>query len=196
MTAPSSTATPLTKTLIVCPSEIKLSDEEHALLQEEATGLCHALNLDVITTLSPVIKRINPATYITKGHVENIQQQIEEHHIELVYIDTHIKPGQQRDLEKALNIKIVDRTGLILEIFADRARTQEGRIQVDLAYKKYQKSRLVRAWTHLERQRGGASTVGGPGEKQTELDRRALDVEINRLEKDLEKIKGLTPDLI
>jgi GTP-binding protein HflX len=190
LTTSSSTATPLTKTLVVCPSEIKLSEQELTLLQEEAIGLCHALNLDIISTLSPVIKRINPATYITKGHVENIQRMVEEEEIELVYVDTHIKPGQQRDLEKALNIKVVDRTGLILEIFADRARTQEGRIQVDLAYKKYQKSRLVRAWTHLERQRGGAGTVGGPGEKQTELDRRMLDVEINRLEKDLEKIKS------
>ncbi len=186
---PSSTANPQTKTVIVCPSDSKLSEVNFTLVEDEARGLCTALNLDIQNIFSITIKRINPATYISKGHVENIKKFIEENEIELAYIDTHIKPGQQRDLEKALNTKVVDRTGLILEIFADRARTQEGRIQVDLAYKTYQKSRLVRAWTHLERQRGGASTVGGPGEKQTELDRRALDVEISRLEKDLEKIK-------
>ncbi len=177
------------KTLIICPIE-KLDLNDIKSYQEEAYGLCHALNLDIFDIITLTIKKINPSTYLTKGHLENIKEIIQENNIDLLYIDNHIKPGQQRDLEKFLNIKVIDRTGIILEIFADRANTQEGRIQVDLAYKTYQKSRLVRAWTHLERQRGGASTVGGPGEKQTELDRRALDVEIKRLEKDLEKIKS------
>jgi len=177
-----------TKTLIICPIEKGYLNVNSII--EEAQGLCSALKLHIIDTLAVTLKKINPSTYLTKGHLENIQSLIKEHDITLLYIDTHIKPGQQRDLEKLLNIKVIDRTGLILEIFADRANTQEGRIQVDLAYKNYQKSRLVRAWTHLERQRGGGSFVGGPGEKQTELDRRALDVEIRRLEKDLEKIKS------
>jgi GTP-binding protein HflX len=174
--------------LIVCPLEDNYSNKN--LIREEATGLCAALNLKIIDVIDIQVKRINPSTYLSKGHLENIKTSIEEKNIDLLYIDTHIKPGQQRDLEKFLNIKVIDRTGLILEIFADRAQTQEGRIQVELAYKKYQKSRLVRAWTHLERQRGGGGFIGGPGEKQTELDRRALDVEIKRLEKDLEKIKS------
>jgi len=182
------TSTIKTATLVVCP--LLREEANPALVEEEAVGLCHALNLDVIDVQSIVIRKISAATYFSKGHLENFKQIIDEKEIDLLYVDAHIKPGQQRDLEKFLNIKVVDRTGLILEIFAERASTQEGRIQVDLAYKKYQKSRLVRAWTHLERQRGGASTVGGPGEKQTELDRRALDVEIKRLEKDLEKIKS------
>lgn len=176
------------KTLIICPLD-KLESNSNSVAQE-AQGLCGALSLDIIDTIFFTIKKINPATFLTKGHLESVQTAVMAHNITLVYIDTHIKPGQQRDLEKFLKVKVIDRTGLILEIFANRAKTQEGRIQVDLAYKLYQKSRLVRAWTHLERQRGGASTVGGPGEKQTELDRRALDVEIRRLEKDLEKIKA------
>lgn len=175
-------------TLIICPYD--QSDNTLSLIGEEASGLCHALNLNIKDTLFFPIKKINPATYLSKGHLETIGTKISELHIDLVYIDKQIKPGQQRDLEKKLDCKVIDRTGLILEIFAERAKTQEGRIQVDLAYKIYQKSRLVRAWTHLERQRGGGGFIGGPGEKQTELDRRALDVEIRKLEKDLEKIKS------
>jgi len=177
-----------TNTLIICPLEN--THDNRDVIEQEATGLCHALNLKIIAIQTLTLKKINASTFLSKGHLEDAKQTIDDNDIDLVYIDTHIKPGQQRDLEKFLNVKVVDRTGLILEIFADRASTQEGRIQVDLAYKKYQKSRLVRAWTHLERQRGGASTVGGPGEKQTELDRRMLDVEIKRLEKDLAKIKS------
>ena len=178
------------RTLIICPFEHAVGEDEKSLIEEEACGLCNALNLDIVDVYSPVIKKINPATYITKGHVEAVAKEVEEQDIALVYVDTHIKPGQQRDLERALNTKVIDRTGLILEIFADRAKTQEGRIQVELAYKIYQKSRLVRAWTHLERQRGAMSFIGGPGEKQTELDRRALDNDIKKLEKDLAKIKS------
>lgn len=176
------------KTLVICPYD--KSEKNHDLIGQEAIGLCEALNLEVTRPLYFAVKRINPATYLSKGHLEVIKENIAEDNVKLVYIDKQIKPGQQRDLEKHLNTKVIDRTGLILEIFADRAKTQEGRIQVDLAYKIYQKSRLVRAWTHLERQRGGGGFIGGPGEKQTELDRRALDVEIRKLEKDLEKIKS------
>lgn len=177
-----------TKTLIICP--IFQNVEDKLSIEQEAIGLCNALKLSITEVITLNVKKINPSTFLTKGHLEDAKSRIDEQKIDLLYIDTHIKPGQQRDLEKFLNIKVVDRTGLILEIFADRATTQEGRIQVDLAYKKYQKSRLVRAWTHLERQRGGGGFVGGPGEKQTELDRRSLDVEIKKLEKDLNKIKS------
>ena len=180
------------RALIVCPhsTSTSLDDKQRALYEEEAYSLCRALNLDIFDTYTLSLKQINAATYISTGHLEKIATIVKEHNIGLVYIDTHIKPGQQRDLEEKLNTKVIDRTGLILEIFADRAQTQEGRIQVDLAYKNYQKSRLVRAWTHLERQRGGGGFIGGPGEKQTELDRRALDVEIRKLEKELEKVKS------
>jgi GTP-binding protein HflX len=178
----------LDQTLIICPLD-KGQDHESSI-KTEALGLCEALNLSVQNILAFTVKKINPATYLTKGHLQTVKNQVDEHAISLVYIDKHLKPGQQRDLEEFLKVKVIDRTGLILEIFADRAKTQEGRIQVDLAYKTYQKSRLVRAWTHLERQRGGSGFIGGPGEKQTELDRRALDVEIRKLEKDLEKIKA------
>ena len=179
-----------TKTYILCPHEYSPATETHKIsVEEEAIGLCKALNLNIAKTQSLTLKNINPATYVSKGHLESIKENIEDLKIDLFYIDTHIKPGQQRDLERFLNVKVIDRTGIILEIFADRANTQEGRIQVDLAYKTYQKSRLVRAWTHLERQRGAMSFIGGPGEKQTELDRRALDNEIKKLEKDLIKIR-------
>jgi GTP-binding protein HflX len=177
-------------TYILCLSEGQNYGETSSrAILEEAEGLCLALKLQIIEKKILTLKNINPATYVTKGHLEAIKSDIQLMNIDLLYIDTHIKPGQQRDLEKFLNIKVIDRTGIILEIFADRASTQEGRIQVDLAYKNYQKSRLVRAWTHLERQRGAMSFIGGPGEKQTELDRRALDNEIKKLEKDLLKIQ-------
>jgi GTP-binding protein HflX len=173
--------------LIICIDE-KTSDSLE-LIEQEAIGLCSALDLNIIDLKTLNIKAINPSTFISKGHLEDIKESVVDNEIDLVYVDTHIKPGQQRDLEKFLGTKVIDRTAIILEIFADRAKTQEGRIQVDLAYKTYQKSRVVRAWSHLERQRGGGGFIGGPGEKQTELDRRALDNEIKTLEKDLIKIK-------
>lgn len=179
-----------TKTIIICPLEHSDNTISVNAIKQEAEGLCNALRLNIIDTIALTIKKISAATHISKGHLENIKELVDEHGVDLVYIDTHIKPGQQRDLEKFLDTKVIDRTGIILEIFADRASTQEGRIQVDLAYKTYQKSRVVRAWSHLERQRGAMSFIGGPGEKQTELDRRALDNEIKRLEKDLEKIRS------
>lgn len=179
-----------TRTYILCPLlETGISESAKQSALEEAQGLCNALDLNIIESKTLILKNISPATYVSKGHLEDLKEFFERESIDLLYIDTHIKPGQQRDLEKFLGAKVIDRTGIILEIFADRASTQEGRIQVELAYKKYQKSRLVRAWTHLERQRGAMSFIGGPGEKQTELDRRALDNEIKRLEKDLQKIK-------
>lgn len=180
-----------TSVYIVCPETYQNSSYDDGQYQlEEAQSLCRAISLKIKATKCVTLKKISPATFITSGHLDNVKAEMEEGDINLLYIDTHIKANQQRNLEKFLGKKVIDRTGLILDIFADRARTQEGRIQVDLAYKKYQKSRLIRLWTHLERQKGGGGFIGGPGEKQTELDRRALDVEIKRLEKDLKKIKS------
>lgn len=175
---------------ILCPTEQGSDDNTVNSLISEAQGLCLALNLNITDTMAVTLKKIDPSTYISKGHLETIKNKMQEQGDNLLYIDAHIKPGQQRDLEEYLDAKVIDRTGLILEIFADRAKTQEGRIQVDLAYKTYQKSRVVRAWSHLERQRGSTSFIGGPGEKQTELDRRMLDTDIKKLEADLAKVRS------
>lgn len=177
------------KVFILCPLE-QDGDIAPSLVVSEAEGLCHALNLEITDTMHVVLKKIDASTYISKGHLQQIKEKMTDQEANLLYIDTHIKPGQQRDLEKFLDAKVIDRTGLILEIFASRAKTQEGRIQVDLAYKTYQKSRVVRAWSHLERQRGSTSFIGGPGEKQTELDRRILDNDIRKLEADLAKVRS------
>ena len=120
----------------------------------------------------------------------NIRRQIDECEIFLLIIDAQLSPIQQRNLETALKIKVIDRTALILEIFGERAETSEGKLQVELAHLTYQRSRLVRSWTHLERQRGGAGFLGGPGEKQIELDRRLIDEKILKIKKELEKVKN------
>ena len=132
---------------------------------------------------------IRPATYIGKGKVEEIAGLIKCDEAGIVVMDCALSPVQQRNLEKAWGAKVVDRTGLILEIFGRRARTREGALQVELAHLTYQKSRLVRSWTHLERQRGGFGFLGGPGESQLETDRRLIEERIARIEDDLEKVK-------
>ena len=134
------------------------------------------------------VPRPRPATLFGSGKVDELKAQIEEHETGLVIVDHAISPVQQRNLERAWGVKVIDRTGLILEIFGRRARTREGRLQVELAHLSYQKSRLVRSWTHLERQRGGGGFLGGPGERQLELDRRMLQDRIDALKKDLEGV--------
>ncbi|HEX7606490.1 MAG TPA: GTPase HflX, partial [Usitatibacter sp.] len=129
-----------------------------------------------------------PATLFGTGKVEELKALIAEHEISLVIIDHAVSPVQQRNLERAWDAKVLDRTGLILEIFGERARTKEGRLQVELAHLSYQKSRLVRSWTHLERQRGGHGFLGGPGEAQIELDRRMLDERIIAIRKELDVV--------
>ncbi len=151
----------------------------------EAIGLAQAIELDIAVSLSPPLTTIRPATLLGKGKVEEIKALVEEHGAGLVVVDHTLSPVQQRNLEKTIGAKVIDRTGLILEIFGRRAQTREGRLQVELAHLNYQKSRLVRSWTHLERQRGGAGFLGGPGESQLELDRRMIQEKIERLEKDL-----------
>lgn len=155
---------------------------------QEATGLAEAIDLHVVESLLVPVANPRPATLFGTGKVESLRAQIAAHEIELVIIDHPVSPIQQRNLERAWNTKVLDRTGLILEIFGRRARTKEGRLQVELAHLSYQKSRLVRTWTHLERQRGGYGFLGGPGEAQIELDRRMIDERIIAIRKDLEVV--------
>ncbi len=134
------------------------------------------------------VARITPATLFGSGKVAEIATRLKELSIEVVLVDGPVSPVQQRNLEKEWGVKLLDRTGLILEIFADRARTREGVLQVELAALSYQRTRLVRAWTHLERQRGGFGFVGGPGETQIESDRRAIDDQVIRLKRQLDRV--------
>jgi GTP-binding protein HflX len=157
---------------------------------EEATGLARAIDLVVADALIAPLSQIRPATYLGKGKVEEITGLISGQDIELVVMDCALSPIQQRNLEKAWNTKVLDRTGLILEIFGRRAKTKEGALQVELAHLNYQRSRLVRSWTHLERQRGGFGFMGGPGETQIEADRRLIGDRIARLENELKKVQA------
>ena len=156
---------------------------------EEALGLAEAIDLEVKASIPVPLETIRSATLFGQGKVEELKEIIHDNHSELVVVDHSLSPGQQRNLERAWNVKILDRTGLILEIFGRRAATREGRLQVDLAHLNYQKSRLVRSWTHLERQRGGQGFMGGPGETQLEADKRQLQTRILSLTKELEKVK-------
>jgi len=151
----------------------------------EAVGLAQAIDLDVIDAAIVPLSEPRPSTLLGSGKVEELKQRVSELEIGLVVVDHIVTPVQQRNLEKAWNTKVVDRTGLILEIFGARARTREGVLQVELAHLTYQKGRLVRAWTHLERQRGGGGFLGGPGEAQIELDRRMLQDRIDAIKRDL-----------
>jgi GTP-binding protein HflX len=152
---------------------------------EEAVGLARAIDLDVAAALPVPLADPRPATLFGSGKVEEIAARVAADHAGLVVVDGTLSPVQQRNLEKAWKAKVIDRTGLILEIFGERAHTSEGALQVELAHLNYQKSRLVRSWTHLERQRGGFGFLGGPGETQIEADRRALEQRIARIEHDL-----------
>jgi len=156
---------------------------------EEAVGLASAIDLDPVHTAVVTVNDPRPATLLGSGKVDELAEVVKETHAELVIVDHPLTPVQQRNLEKATNAKVLDRTGLILEIFGRRARTKEGTLQVDLAHLNYQKGRLVRSWTHLERQRGGAGFLGGPGETQIEADRRALQEKIIKLKRELETVR-------
>ncbi|MBQ8785041.1 MAG: GTPase HflX [Alphaproteobacteria bacterium] len=155
----------------------------------ETKGLAAAISLDILYSEIIKLRTIKPGTFFGSGIIEKVANICKESQLELLIIDADLTPIQQRNLEKALNIKIIDRTALILEIFGERAQTREGCLQVELAHLTYQRSRLVRSWTHLERQRGGAGFLGGPGETQIELDRRIIDDKIVKIKKALEKIK-------
>jgi len=155
----------------------------------EAIGLAAAIDLDVVAADVVAVARPRPATLLGKGAVERLGELIEAAEISLVVCDSALSPVQQRNLEKAWGCKVIDRTGLILEIFGARARTREGTLQVELAALSYQRSRLVRSWTHLERQRGGFGFLGGPGETQIEADRRLIGERIVKLQRELEEVK-------
>jgi GTPase len=157
---------------------------------EEATGLARAIDLTVADALIAPVSQIRPATYLGKGKVEEIAGLVAGHEADLVIMDCALSPIQQRNLEKEWRTKVLDRTGLILEIFGRRAKTKEGTLQVELAHLNYQRSRLVRSWTHLERQRGGFGFMGGPGETQIEADRRLIGDRITRLEQELKKVQA------
>ncbi|MGZ3275926.1 MAG: GTPase HflX, partial [Caulobacteraceae bacterium] len=156
---------------------------------EEAVGLAEALDLEVKEALVAPLRQITPATLFGKGKVAEMGERVHELEVNVVVIDDALTPVQQRNLEKAWEVKVLDRTGMILEIFARRARTREGRLQVELARLAYERSRLVRTWTHLERQRGGFGVMGGPGETQIETDRRLLADKIGRLKKELDEVR-------
>ena len=156
---------------------------------EEAIGLAEAINLEIVHADLVFLKKPKPSTLMGSGKVEELAGIIASREAGLVIIDHPLTPVQQQKLEEAFQTKVLDRTGLILEIFGARAQTKEGRLQVELAHLNYQKGRLVRTWTHLERQRGGLSFIGGPGETQIESDRRQLQERIGRLENELAKVR-------
>ncbi len=156
---------------------------------EEAVGLAQAIDLDIVHSAAVTVTEPRPATLLGSGKVAELADIVKAEKAGLVIVDHPLTPVQQRNLEKETGAKVLDRTGLILEIFGRRARTKEGTLQVDLAHLTYQKGRLVRSWTHLERQRGGAGFLGGPGETQIEADRRALQEKIIRLKRELEQVR-------
>ncbi|MER8431349.1 GTPase HflX [Mesorhizobium caraganae] len=167
------------------PRLTRSADARH----DEAVGLARAINLDLIHTAVVTVNDPRPATLLGSGKVAEFAEIVKEGHAEVVIVDHPLTPVQQRNLEKEFNAKVLDRTGLILEIFGERARTKEGTLQVELAHLNYQKGRLVRSWTHLERQRGGAGFLGGPGETQIESDRRQLQEKIIKLKHELETVR-------
>ena len=156
---------------------------------DEAVGLAEALDLAIVGAQLTPLRTAIPATLFGKGKIIEIGDQIADLGASVVVIDDALTPVQQRNLEKTWQVKVLDRTGLILEIFARRARTREGRLQVELARLNYEKSRLVRTWTHLERQRGGMGVMGGPGETQIETDRRLIADKIRKLKGELEEVR-------
>ena len=178
------------RALVVCPD---IRGQHHDLDAEarlaEACGLALAIGIEVAEAFVLPVRQVRPGTLFGAGQVENIGIACEQNDAERVVVDGALSPIQQRNLEDALKRKVIDRTGLILEIFGERAATAEGRLQVELAHLDYQQSRLVRSWTHLERQRGGFGFLGGPGETQIEADRRMIRQRMSRLRKELEQVR-------
>jgi GTP-binding protein HflX len=156
---------------------------------DEAQGLAQAIGIKVVDRRSYRLRTIRPATLLGKGQVEEIADCVREHEAGLLIVDAALSPVQQKSLEVEVKAKVIDRTGLILEIFGERAATAEGRMQVELAHLDYQAGRLVRSWTHLERQRGGFGFLGGPGETQIEADRRLIRERMARIKRELEQVK-------
>ena len=176
------------RTLVLHPVRSRSDGRDPSDALAEAVSLADALDLEVVGAETVPLPRARAGTLFGKGKVAELAETIVEREAGLVIIDGPLSPVQQRNLEKEWKAKVLDRTGLILEIFGDRAQTREGVLQVELAHLSYQKSRLVRSWTHLERQRGGFGFLGGPGETQIEADRRALDERIGRIKLALAKV--------
>ncbi len=178
------------RALVLCPDIRQLSyDLDAAERLEEAKGLALAIGVVIAHSEIMPIRQMQPNTLFGSGQVDNIKIACEQHEAELVIVDGALTPIQQRNLEEKFKRKVIDRTGLILEIFGERAATAEGRLQVELAHLDYQQSRLVRSWTHLERQRGGYGFLGGPGETQIEADRRMIRTRMSRLRRELEQVR-------
>ena len=180
---------PLIRAIVIHPDGRSESSRLAEERLQEAVGLARALDLDVRAEEIVRIRKVTPATLFGSGKVEELAALVRAAEAEAVVIDDNLTPVQQRNLEKAWDCKVIDRTGLILEIFGRRARTKEGRLQVELARLDYEKSRRVRTWTHLERQRGGTGSTGGPGETQIELDRRLIADRIVKLKGELEEVR-------
>jgi GTP-binding protein HflX len=182
-------AVPMIRAVVIHPDFGERSSRSATDRLEEAAGLARALDLDVRAEEVVRLRKTTPATLFGTGKVEELAALIRAAEAEAAVIDDTLTPVQQRNLEKAWECKVIDRTGLILEIFGRRARTKEGRLQVELARLDYERSRLVRTWTHLERQRGGTGSTGGPGETQIELDRRLIADRIVKLKAELEEVR-------
>jgi GTP-binding protein HflX len=182
---------PATRALVLRPrwAAGERSDRTSAGQLEEAIGLARAIDLEVVDAEVVPLRTARPASLFGRGRVAAVGERVAADDIALVVVDAPLSAVQQRNLERAWACKVIDRTGLILEIFGERAQTSEGRLQVELAALTYQRSRLVRSWTHLERQRGGFGFLGGPGEAQIELDRRRIDDRITRIQRDLDAVK-------
>jgi GTP-binding protein HflX len=155
----------------------------------EAVGLTASIGVAIVHTGIHPLRTARPSTLLGQGQVEMVKEAVERNDVTVVVVDAALTPVQQRNLERAWGCKVIDRTGLILEIFGERARTKEGALQVELAHLEYQRTRLVRSWTHLERQRGGFGFLGGPGESQIEIDRRLIGERIVKLKKELEQVR-------
>lgn len=181
---------PITRAWVIHPDVKSHKDRRDApSALAEGVSLAAALpDLDVVGSEVVPLPKMHPGKLFGKGKIAELKQRLHDAEVELVLIDGPVSPVQQRNLEKEWSVKILDRTGLILEIFSDRARTAEGVLQVEMAALSYQRTRLVRAWTHLERQRGGLGFVGGPGETQIEADRRAIDMQLSALRQQLAKV--------
>jgi GTPase len=181
---------PTSRALIVHPllpqSDVARSE---ASLLAEAEGLALAIALDIAGAFALPVRKPKPATLFSEQNLLDIDAQARDLEAGLLIVDGTLSPVQQRNLERRLKLKVIDRTGLILDIFGARASTAEGKLQVELAALQYQRSRLVRSWTHLERQRGGLGFMGGPGESQLEIDRRLIDTRVDRIRKDLEQVR-------
>lgn len=178
------------RALVLCPDIRALTyDLDASERLEEAKGLALAIGVMIVHTEILPVRQMQPNTLFGSGQVENIRIACEQYESDLVIVDGALTPIQQRNLEEKFKRKVIDRTGLILEIFGERAATAEGRLQVELAHLDYQQSRLVRSWTHLERQRGGFGFLGGPGETQIEADRRMIRQRMSRLRRELEQVR-------